>query len=299
MRQFFFIVELYSLMLFRMPLKEGEGELMKIFSMNLSERNKFINLLLRFGVRPTNQQFGPNRFDWRYMKTAFPNKSYEVIQAYGQKLLDWVQYITDKRLDQVPEGIPVRHFLMNHQPKEVLERIGLFSVVMNTLERYQSQQSTEIRLYPEGTKVSKKETTLWTHEHDYKLLQGVYKHGYSRWRDILNDEQLGLKDVIRNEIGLPLDFDVAVQGQSFEELKGKKGQETDWLKTRVHDLVRILQHQMVTASSGKRSTSGQTQKAWTKDQISLQQQNIKLQGQRSQTFQPQGGTLVQPPMFLY
>ncbi|KAG0504101.1 hypothetical protein HPP92_004173 [Vanilla planifolia] len=45
---------------------------------------------------------------------------------------------------------------------------------------------------------------LWREEHDVLLLKAILKHGYARWQSIVEDKDLGIAEIVRQELNLPV-----------------------------------------------------------------------------------------------
>ncbi|KAG6537882.1 hypothetical protein ZIOFF_002985 [Zingiber officinale] len=44
---------------------------------------------------------------------------------------------------------------------------------------------------------------FWKEEHDQSLLKAMLKHGYARWQYIIEDEEIGIADIVRRELNIP------------------------------------------------------------------------------------------------
>jgi hypothetical protein len=62
-------------------------------------------------------------------------------------------------------------------------------------------------------------TTAWGEEHDRRLLRGIMKHGYSQWKEIGFDPEIGLQQVLREEAQVPAGGVLVIGGVKVMPIK--------------------------------------------------------------------------------
>ncbi|KAL6212996.1 hypothetical protein ACLB2K_018211 [Fragaria x ananassa] len=183
-----------------LPLMEGEGRSFKVLGFNQNQRAAFVQILMRFGM---------GDYDWKEFVARMKQKTYEEIKAYATLFMQHVvEEITDSPTfsDGVPkEGLRIQ---------DVLVRISVMSMI-NQKVKFATEnpgaplyEDDIMYRYP-GLKGSK----FWKEYHDVVLLRAVLKHGYGRWQAIVDDKDLGIQEVICQELNLPL-LNLSVPGQA-------------------------------------------------------------------------------------
>jgi hypothetical protein len=61
--------------------------------------------------------------------------------------------------------------------------------------------------------------TAWGEEHDRRLLRGIMKHGYSQWKEIGFDPEIGLQQVLREEAQVPAGGVLVIGGVKVMPIK--------------------------------------------------------------------------------
>ncbi|KAK8654913.1 hypothetical protein V6N13_107509 [Hibiscus sabdariffa] len=194
------------------PLMEGEGKSFRVLGFNQSQRAAFVQILMRFGV---------GDFDWKEFASRLKQKSYEEIKDYG------VLFLT-----HIAEGVNDSPTFLDGVPKEglripdVLVRIAVLAGISDKVKAASEQPGAPlftndiIMRYP-----ALKGGKFWKEEHDLLLLGAVLKHGYGRWQAIVDDKDLGIQELICQELNLPfINLPVPGQAGSGNGVGGEIGQ---------------------------------------------------------------------------
>ncbi|KAM5564718.1 CHD3-type chromatin-remodeling factor PICKLE [Rosa sericea] len=181
------------------PLMEGEGRSFKVLGFNQNQRATFVQILMRFGM---------GDYDWKEF-VARMKKTYEEIKAYGTLFLEHIveQPLTDSPTfsDGVPkEGLRIQDVLVRISVMSMIHQKAKFATENPGAPLYED----DIMFRYPGLKGSK----YWKEYHDGVLLRAVLKHGYGRWQAIVDDKDLGIQEVICQELNLPF-MNLPVPGQ--------------------------------------------------------------------------------------
>ncbi|KAL3680801.1 hypothetical protein R1sor_023757 [Riccia sorocarpa] len=170
------------------PLMDGEGRCLKVLGFTQKQRAIFVQVLMRYGL---------GDFTWSEFAPRLKQKTREEIKNYGTLFLSHIaEDISDSPTftDGVPkEGLRIQ---------DVLVRLAVLHLIGDKVRLLQDNPKTPLlsigarnhRYY------SLRNTKVWKEEHDRKLLQAILKLGYGRWQAIVDDPDLDLQPVIRNEI---------------------------------------------------------------------------------------------------
>ncbi|KAG0504102.1 hypothetical protein HPP92_004174 [Vanilla planifolia] len=172
------------------PLMEGEGRSFRVRGFNQNQRAAFLQLLMRFG-------FG--KYDWKEFVPRLKGKSLQEVYDYGRTFMEHLIEEVNN-LQTFSDGVPKEGVRID----EVLIRIGIIQS-MEEKVKFQSENpnaplfAEDIKSWFPGMK-----GRLWKEEHDVLLLKAILKHGYARWQSIVEDKDLGIAEIVRQELNLPV-----------------------------------------------------------------------------------------------
>ncbi|KAG6555361.1 hypothetical protein Mapa_002587 [Marchantia paleacea] len=170
------------------PLMEGDGRSLKVLGFTQKQRAIFVQVLMRYGL---------GDFTWSEFIPRLKQKSREEIKDYGTLFLSHIaEDISDSSTfnDGVPkEGLRIQ---------DVLVRLAVLHLIGDKVRLlHENPQAPLLSIGAQNHRYySLRNTKVWKEEHDRKLLQAILKLGYGRWQAIVDDPDLGLQPVIRNEI---------------------------------------------------------------------------------------------------
>ncbi|KAK9947186.1 hypothetical protein M0R45_012620 [Rubus argutus] len=153
-------------------------------------------------------RFGIGDFDWKEFTPRMKQKTYEEIKDYGiQFMKHIIEDITDS--PTFSDGVPKEGLRI----PDVLVRIAVLSMIHQKVKFAMENPGAslfedDILLRYPGLKGSK----FWKEDHDLILLRAVLKHGYGRWQAIVDDKDLGIQEVICQELNLPF-INLPIPGQ--------------------------------------------------------------------------------------
>ncbi|XP_045799661.1 CHD3-type chromatin-remodeling factor PICKLE-like [Trifolium pratense] len=189
-----------------LPLMEGEGNSLKVLGFNQSQRNTFLQILMRFGV---------GDFDWKEFAPRIKQKTWHEIEAYGNLFMSHIaEDINDS--PTFSDGVPKEGL----QIQDVLVRIAVLLSIREKVKFASENPGTplfsdDILLrHAGGFKVRK----TWKEEHDLVLLRAVLKHGYGKWAAIVDDKDLNIQTLICQELNMPF-INLPVCGQVGNQVK--------------------------------------------------------------------------------
>lgn len=171
-------------------LMEGEGRSFRVRGFNQNQRAAFLQLLMRFG-------FG--KFDWKEFVPRLKGKSLQEVHDYGRLFME---HLTEE-LNNSPtfsDGVPKEGVRID----EVLVRLGTIQCIEEKLNFLSENPGAplfaeDIQSWFPGLK-----GRIWREEHDILLLKAILKHGYARWQYIVEDKDVGLAEIVRQELNLPV-----------------------------------------------------------------------------------------------
>lgn len=173
-----------------LPLMEGEGRSFRVLGFNQNQRAAFVQTLMRFGFQD---------YSWKEFLPRLKGKTPQEIQDYTQHFMSHLlEGVTDS--PTFSDGVPKEGLRVD----EVMVRLAR---IQNTEEKVEymwkhpgaSLFSEDILLLFPGLS-----GRTWKTEHDLLLLKAILKHGYARWQAIVEDKDVGLADVVRQELNLPI-----------------------------------------------------------------------------------------------
>ncbi|XP_008799628.2 CHD3-type chromatin-remodeling factor PICKLE-like [Phoenix dactylifera] len=173
-----------------LPLMEGEGRSFRVLGFNQNQRAAFVQTLMRFGFQDYN---------WKEFLPRLKGKSPQELQDYAQLFMN-----------HLLEGVTDSPTFSDGVPKEGLR----VDDVMVRLARIQNiEEKVKFMSENPGAGLFSEDILLlfpgltgrtWKAEHDLLLLKSILKHGYARWQAIVEDKDVGLADVVRQELNLPI-----------------------------------------------------------------------------------------------
>ncbi|GFR51661.1 hypothetical protein Agub_g14074, partial [Astrephomene gubernaculifera] len=109
-----------------------------------------------------------------------------------------------------------------HRVNDVLERIGFMHLVRRKMAEY--HRGRQLPAHPSSEPPALSDFTLpaahkvrslsysphWRPAHDGQLLRGLLLYGYGQWQRIIKDPALGLKAALRQELGIPVEYDSSI-----------------------------------------------------------------------------------------
>ncbi|PRQ42235.1 putative DNA helicase chromatin regulator PHD family [Rosa chinensis] len=181
-----------------LPLMEGEGNSFKVLGFNQNQRAAFLKNFMRFGMVDD---------DYKEFVARMKQKTYEEIKAYATLFLKHIiEPLTDFPTfsDGVPkEGLNITDVLVRYSVMSMIHKKAKFATENPGAPLYEDYV---LFRYP-GLKGGK----FWKVDHDGILLHAVLKHGYGRWQAIVDDKDLGIQEVICQELNLPFPGQVKAQ----------------------------------------------------------------------------------------
>ncbi|XP_078439434.1 chromatin remodeling factor CHD3 (PICKLE) isoform X2 [Wolffia australiana] len=173
-----------------LPLMEGEGKGFRVLGFNQGQRAAFVQILMRFG-------FGD--FDWSDFHTRLKAKTLGEIKEYGMLFMSHIaEDITDS--PTFSDGVPKDGLRID----DVLIRIATLQLIRDKVK--QASAAPGAPLFSEEVSSRFPGLTtgrVWKEIHDLLLLKAIFKHGYARWVAIVEDRELGLAEIVRQEQNLP------------------------------------------------------------------------------------------------
>ncbi|XP_010525929.1 PREDICTED: CHD3-type chromatin-remodeling factor PICKLE-like [Tarenaya hassleriana] len=191
------------------PLMEGEGRSFRVLGFNQSQRAIFVQTLMRYGI---------GNFDWKEFVPRLKQKTYEEIKEYGSLFLKHIIEDIDESSPTFSDGVPKEGLRI----EDVLVRIAILTLVQEKVkftEDYPTKPIFPNRIlnrFP-GLRISGK---VWKEEHDKIMLRAVLKHGYGRWQAIVDDQELGIQDLICKELNFPFPNLTAAEQASLQGQNG-------------------------------------------------------------------------------
>ncbi|KAK9828698.1 hypothetical protein WJX72_001585 [[Myrmecia] bisecta] len=167
------------------PLLRSHGSQLHILGFTSAHRDLFIKTLMRFGLGPARPDGG---FTWDRYKPLFPRMPAGQVEAYGRLLLQHLN------TPEPQDGVPKAALLQGNKSEDVLIRLATLHLILHKLQETEGKDPATFTAGPAGWR-RLAATRVWAPEQDRKLLQGVRRRGYGRWRDILTDPELGLEPV--------------------------------------------------------------------------------------------------------
>ncbi|XVF89383.1 hypothetical protein PTKIN_Ptkin19aG0125900 [Pterospermum kingtungense] len=187
------------------PLMEGEGRSFRVLGFNQSQRALFVQILMRFGV---------GDWDWKEFVPRLKQKTYEEIHEYATLFMSHIsEEISDS--PTFSDGVPKEGLRI----EDVLVRISVLLLVSGKVKS--ASENPGASLFTDDIIMrfpALKGGRFWKEEHDLLLLKAVQKHGYGRWQAIADDKDLGLLEVICQELNLP-SVNLPVPGQAGSQVK--------------------------------------------------------------------------------
>lgn len=173
-----------------LPLMDGEGRSLRILGFNQNQRAAFLKVLMRFG-------FGD--YDWKEFVPRLKGKCFEEVHEYGFLFMRHI----DEGINDSPtfaDGVPKEGLRV----EDVLVRLAHISLIKEKIKYLEANAGTS--LFPEDVRECYPGLTgrIWKEEHDVLLLKAILRHGYARWQAIVEDKDLGLAEVGRQELSLPV-----------------------------------------------------------------------------------------------
>ncbi|CAA6661665.1 unnamed protein product [Spirodela intermedia] len=160
-----------------LPLMEGEGKGFRVLGFNQGQRAAFVQILMSDNI-------------WKSQGLALS--------------LDL------ERLDFVLNGRDQYGMLFMSHIAEDMTESPTFSVRIASLQLIKDKVSLVsekpgIPLFSQEILLRFPGLTgrVWKETHDLLLLRAILKHGYARWQAIVEDKELGLGDIVRQEQNLP------------------------------------------------------------------------------------------------
>ncbi|KAK8943573.1 CHD3-type chromatin-remodeling factor PICKLE [Platanthera guangdongensis] len=171
-------------------LMEGEGKSFRVRGFNQNQRAAFLQLVMRFG-------FG--KYDWKEFVPRLKGKSIQEVNDYGRLFME---HLTEELNDSptFSDGVPKDCVRID----EVLVRLGTIQSIEEKLHFLSECPGAplfqeDIQAWFPGLR-----GRIWREEHDILLLKAILKHGYARWQSMVEDKDLGLAEIVRQEMNLPV-----------------------------------------------------------------------------------------------
>ncbi|XP_042415597.1 CHD3-type chromatin-remodeling factor PICKLE-like [Zingiber officinale] len=172
-----------------LPLMEGEGKSFRVLGFNHNQRSLFLQLVMRFGFQD---------YSWKEYLPRIKGKSWQEVQDYAELFMRHLQEdMTD--LPNFSDGVPKE----GARIEDILIRIAHIQLIEEKMRFIAEHPGA--KLFSEDIMVHFPGLTarFWKEEHDQSLLKAMLKHGYARWQYIIEDEEIGIADIVRRELNIP------------------------------------------------------------------------------------------------
>ncbi|XP_074567339.1 CHD3-type chromatin-remodeling factor PICKLE [Curcuma longa] len=172
-----------------LPLMEGEGKSFRVLGFNHNQRSLFLQLVMRFGFQD---------YSWKEYLPRIKGKSWQEVQDYAELFMRHLQEdMTD--LPNFSDGVPKE----GARIEDILVRIAHIQLIEEKMKF--NGEHPRAKLFSEDIMVHFPGMTarFWKEEHDQSLLKAMLKHGYARWQYIIEDEEIGIADIVRKELNIP------------------------------------------------------------------------------------------------
>eukprot|EP00803_Ostreobium_quekettii_P003791 evm.model.scf_714EXC.7 EVM.evm.TU.scf_714EXC.7 scf_714EXC:47239-61229(-) len=198
----------------------GSGPNLRVLGFNAQDRLTFLNLLLRYGLPEGWMEGG--RVNWDPFTSRFTKRYCADIDSYARIVLEHAHYA---HKGEVPQS----EVLFKVSPQDVQSRLGMLHLFRSKLRQLTSQAWHSFVLKA-GPNSKLRATKHWSLHHDWALLQGVAKHGYGRWQDILKDPDLKLMKPLCDQLNVEVERQKADGEQNDQQNEnpledGKEGQQ--------------------------------------------------------------------------
>ncbi|KAM7258418.1 hypothetical protein ACFE04_014159 [Oxalis oulophora] len=173
------------------PLMEGEGKGLKVMGFNRSQRLSFAKIIMRFGV---------DEWDWKDFVSRIKRKNLEEIRAYARHFLQHLIEEDNEASNYFQDGVPKEGL----RKDEILLRISYLVLVREKMAYV--LENPEAPLFQDHVFVQYpdlKSGEIWKKGHDIELLRALLKHGYGRWQNIADDDELPIQEAICQLLNLP------------------------------------------------------------------------------------------------
>ncbi|CAA7398038.1 unnamed protein product [Spirodela intermedia] len=174
-----------------LPLMEGEGKGFRVLGFNQGQRAAFVQILMSDNI-------------WKSQGLALSldlERLDFVLSGRDQYGMLFMSHIAEDMTESptFSDGVPKEGL----RTDEVLVRIASLQLIKDKVNLVSEKPgiplfSQEILLRFPGLT-----GRVWKETHDLLLLRAILKHGYARWQAIVEDKELGLGDIVRQEQNLP------------------------------------------------------------------------------------------------
>ncbi|PSC74179.1 CHD3-type chromatin-remodeling factor PICKLE isoform B [Micractinium conductrix] len=234
------------------PKVLGGGGAARVWGFTAMQRECFAQLVMLFGVHSA----ADGAFDWSTMQSIFSTKRPEDVAKYGEMLMGALAAATASGSGAAPakfDGVPLDALLCGIPAPDMLQRVGLLHLLAASLEELEQGMARQPEGKPPPATRNLARPALrsrcgsWTPFSDVRLLQGVLKHGYGRWEEVLADKDLSLETPVLGELA-HLGFDSAApkkppSGASKEQTRAYNvavRRQEQWLQGRLERLTEAL-----------------------------------------------------------
>ncbi|XP_072989353.1 CHD3-type chromatin-remodeling factor PICKLE isoform X2 [Typha latifolia] len=173
-----------------LPLMEGEGRSFRVLGFNQNQRAMFVQILMRFGFQD---------YEWKEFLPRLKGKTAREIQEYSALFMSHIlEGVNDAA--NFSDGVPKEGLRVD----DVMVRIANIQLIEEKVEFISGNPRAP--LFPEYILAQFRGLLagrIWKREHDILLLKALLKHGYARWQSIIEDKDVGLADIVRQELNLP------------------------------------------------------------------------------------------------
>ncbi|KAG2452365.1 hypothetical protein HYH02_002611, partial [Chlamydomonas schloesseri] len=196
------------------PLKSGNGTTLQVYGLNPRDRSTFIAALMRFGLQIVEGQ--PDEM-WRAFAARLPHRPPAAVREYANLLIAALSEPVGPG-GAWANGLRPEDLLGPHKATDVLERIGFLHLVRRKMAEYRNRTALageagqpDFKLKEAGRIRSLASAgKVWRPHHDGYLLRGLLNYGYGQWQRIIKDPGLGVREALRGELGIPVDYDSQV-----------------------------------------------------------------------------------------
>ncbi|XP_010527503.1 PREDICTED: CHD3-type chromatin-remodeling factor PICKLE-like isoform X1 [Tarenaya hassleriana] len=183
-------------------------------------------------------RYGVGNLDWKEFVPRLKQKTYEEIKEYGGLFLKHIVDEIDESSPTFSDGVPKEGLRI----EGVLVRIAILALVQEKVaftEEHPTKPIFSARVlnqYPMLRIPGK----AWRQEHDKIMFRAVLKHGYGRWQAIVDDKELGIRQLICKELNLSANNTCGGHGSSMMIHRDMQIRLVEFVKKRVVLLEKAL-----------------------------------------------------------
>eukprot|EP00798_Chlamydomonas_sp_ICE-L_P016466 gene16466-22688_t len=192
------------------PFMMGRGEELKVYGLNKHDRLVFLNTVMQYGLRAT-ETYCQEMYD--LFNKRLPNHSPLALESYTNlfvTVLSESPTTLDPGSPTLRFGVPKWALLGSGldaiSREALLSRLGFMHLARHKVYRNGLGPPFADFQLPHGPRILSP-TRIWTTAHDGQLLIGMLLFGFGQFGPILSEKGLGIKETLRKELAIPVDYD--------------------------------------------------------------------------------------------